>query len=134
MASVQAAVLCEYAHVRDALLYVLGGAVNMLPLPEFPARLGCCLALVVELPAHEHDQVHELVVRLKSADTTEVVCTATGGLQLTSPPPPGRGEAVVAAVLDMRQVTIPAPGRYDVHIALNAGFGQQLTFYALERS
>ena len=78
---VAAAILCDFAEVRDGLLMLLGGGITRLWRPTLPAPLGIGLALIVEIPPAERAVPHEISFEVKDAASV-VVGKGGAGLQL----------------------------------------------------
>ena len=53
MLDLSTAVLCDFAQVRDRLLFVASGAVSRLYRRELPSPLGLMVGLVIEVPLED---------------------------------------------------------------------------------
>ncbi|MGI8663004.1 MAG: DUF6941 family protein [Acidimicrobiales bacterium] len=60
MLDLSTAVLCDFAQVRDRLLFVSSGAVSRLYRRELPSPLGLMVGLVIEVPLEESGVEHSL--------------------------------------------------------------------------
>ncbi len=60
MLDLSTAVLCDFAQVRDRLLFISSGAVSRLYRRELPAPLGLMVGLVIEVPLDESGIEHTL--------------------------------------------------------------------------
>ena len=60
MLDLSTAVLCDFAQVRDRLLFVSSGAVSRLYRQELPSPLGLMVGLVIEVPLEDAGMEHEL--------------------------------------------------------------------------
>lgn len=78
---VAAAVLCDFAEVREGLLMLLGGGITRLWRQELPAPMGVALALVVEIAPTERAVPHEITFAVRDPASTEVG-KGGAGLQL----------------------------------------------------
>ena len=70
--NVGTALLCDFASVRDGLLFVVGGGVTRLWREEFPAPMGVCLALVFEVHQMEAPHPHQIDVRIVGVDGAQI--------------------------------------------------------------
>ncbi|MEO7555170.1 MAG: hypothetical protein ABIV94_01025 [Acidimicrobiales bacterium] len=60
MLDLSTAVLCDYAQVRDRLLFVSSGAVSRLYRQELPSPIGIMVGLVIEVPLEDSGLDHQL--------------------------------------------------------------------------
>jgi hypothetical protein len=60
MLDLSTAVLCDFAQVRDRLLFVSSGAVSRLYRQELPSPLGLMVGLVIEVPLEDAGMEHKL--------------------------------------------------------------------------
>lgn len=65
---VDTALLCDAVTVREGLLHILGGGINRINRPQYPAPLGAALALRILLHRTELDRQHSLEVVLAGED------------------------------------------------------------------
>jgi hypothetical protein len=120
--------LCDAATVREGLLHVLGGGINKLTRPAFPARMSLDLALLLtfdEPRAVEGEHLLSVVVR--TADSREVGRVEIGfaAREAEALPPDERDRPAVAPlVVPLRDVPLPQPGDYTVVVQLD---GHELT-------
>lgn len=130
MARVTAAVLCDFAQVREGLLFVQSAGINRMWRAQTPAPLGFMLGLVLEVGPGEYDRQHTLRVTVKRVETASPLVRIDGVAVLndTSPYEPGE-MAVVPLALDLRNVEVPAFGQYDVQIAVDGGDTTILSFW-----
>jgi hypothetical protein len=110
--------LCNFAEVRDGMLYVVGGCITRLWRDELPAEMGASLALVFELHQQELERPHELNVQVMGPDGEQVGTAVgafnAGGVALE----PGEG-VLVPVALDMRSGGITVYGGYVVNVAVD---------------
>ena len=122
MARVTAAVLCDFAQVREGLLFVQSAGINRMWRPQVPAKLGCMLGVVFEVGPGEYDHTHTLRATVKQVATAHPVVRIDGTARINSTAGYEPGEAaVVPLALDLRAVEVPAFGQYDVQIAVDGG-------------
>ena len=121
---ISTALLCDFAEVREGLLFLVGGPITRLWRPQFPAPMNVCVALVLEGTEGEVAGVaHELQVAVVDADGRAHAEARTGiqaqaqGLGELSP-----GEVIpIPVVIPLLAVPLPAPGTFDVRILLDGG-------------
>ena len=65
VATISSAILCDFAQVREGLLFVMSGGITRVLRPELPGKLGVKAAVVVEIGPEEIDQQHHVVVAVK---------------------------------------------------------------------
>jgi hypothetical protein len=122
--------LCDFASVREGLLFVVGGGITRVRRPHYPAALGCSVALLVELHQMELTRPHELEVRVVGPDG-EDVGTIKAGFQTAPMTDLDIGENLpIPVVLDLRAATLPKPGRYNVEASIDGGHQLTLSFRA----
>ncbi len=125
---VNTALLCNYAEVRENLLYLVSGGITRIYRTEYPSPLNVCLALVIELHRTEREKLHELLVDIIDEDG-KLVAKIQGGFQQTS------GEGVefheatfMPVVFDLRNVTVEHAGWYETNINVDGNQLQSLRF------
>lgn len=69
---IDTALLCDAVTVRENLLHILGGGINRINRPQFPAPLGAGLALRIMLHRTEVGRMHQLQVILAGEDGQEI--------------------------------------------------------------
>lgn len=124
------ALLCDFAQIRERLLFISSGGITRVFRTEFPANLGIYLALVVELDGVEMERPHELQVRIVDQDGHEITPPARGAFQVQSADRELTERVQVPIILDFRGVNVPRPGAYDVNIYLDNDRRRTLTFWA----
>lgn len=73
MAAVSAAILCDFAQVREGLLFVNSGGITRAFAEQLPAPLNMMLGLIVERGPAEAEAAHELVVTVKHVESAGVL-------------------------------------------------------------
>ena len=123
---ISTALLCDFAEVREGLLFLVGGPITRLWRPEFPAPMNVCVALVLEGTEGELAGIsHDLQVSVVDADGRSHA-EARAGIQAA---PEGFGDLApgeivpIPVAVPLLGVPLPEPGSYDVHILLDGGAG-----------
>lgn len=136
MARLTTALLCDFAQVREGLLFVSsGGITRLFRPPAFPVPMMVQLALVVEVQPDEMQLAHEIKVNVVHLERAESVADITLGFQLPAELPVGvqPGESLqLPHVLPLQAVGLPAYGAYDVRVVVDSELPALLTFYVLE--
>lgn len=128
-------ILCDFAQVREGLLFVQSGGLTRLLAPAFPAKFPCRLACLVELPAEEAGQAHAMAIKVKAVETATLLATINVALHEARRPQglaPGEPR-LVPVVVPLDSVVFPSPGEYDVHVELDDHFAAGLSFRVGER-
>lgn len=122
-------ILCDFASIREGLLFVVGGGVTRLRRPTFPAVIGCDVALVLELHPMELTRPHEIELLIQGEDG-ERVASIMGGFQAGGDPEPGEN-LLVPVVFDLRNAAVPKPGWYSIEVSVDGNHQRTLRFRAL---
>jgi hypothetical protein len=81
---ISTAMFCDFAQVREGLLFVSSGGVTRSLRDELPAPIGVFLAMVIELDRFEAQQQHTLLVRVIDEDGKELA-EVNGTFEFGSP-------------------------------------------------
>ncbi len=127
---ITAALLCDFAQVREGLLFVSSGGITRVMRPEYPAPLGVVLALVVDLDPDEHDQQHRVRVRVIDAHD-EVLWDGTAELGVGQIEAETGEHLSLPLVVDLRPVALPADGVYRLEVDANGVLRQVLRLRAI---
>ena len=135
-AQLKALVLCDFAQVREGLLFVQSGGLTRLAAPSFPAKFPCRVAALVYSPPDEATVAHQVVMKVKSASSALVIATINVALHETAPSAGlARGEGrLVPIVVPLDSVAFPEPGEYDLQVDVDEQFAGDLSFRVLERA
>jgi hypothetical protein len=128
-------ILCDFAQVREGLLFVQSGGLTRLLAPAFPAKFPCRLACLVELPAGETSQAHAMAIKVKAVETASVLATVNVALHeavKTAGLAPGESR-IVPVVVPLDSVVFPAPGQYDLQVDVDEQLAGDLSFRVGER-
>ncbi|NND73955.1 MAG: hypothetical protein HKN44_03015 [Ilumatobacter sp.] len=134
-AQLKSLILCDFAQVREGLLFVQSGGLTRLVAPSFPAKFTCHVAALVWLPPHEAGTAHQMVMKVKSATTALLIATINVAMHETPPPvglQPGEGR-LVPIVVPLTAVTFPEPAEYDLQVEVDDEFAGDLSFRVGER-
>jgi hypothetical protein len=131
LANISAAILCDFAQVRENLLFVSSGGLTRIFAPKVPAPFNMMLGLIFEIGPDEVAAAHEFTVVIKHIETAKDVARIVGGFQVDGQPFPGEGLYAPMA-LDFRTVSVPEFGALDVHTEIDGNVGPQLTCYVIE--
>lgn len=134
-AQLKALVLCDFAQVREGLLFVQSGGLTRLVARSFPAKFPCRVAALVYSPPDEASVAHSVVMKVKSASSATVLATINVALHETNPPAglaPGEGR-LVPIVVPLESVAFPEPGEYDLQVEVDDQFAGDLSFRVAER-
>lgn len=131
MISLQTAVICDAATVREGLLHVLGGGISVLNRESFPAPFSAALALVFEVNNVEPSgEVHEVKVEARRVGFDE---EAFFGVSVTVSanvvPGPGTYQLIPLA-MDLRNAGIPEQGEYEIVVLVDGATVTTLHFLA----
>jgi hypothetical protein len=127
---VTTALLCDHAQVRDGLLFVLSGGISRVMRESFPAAMGTCLALVVELDRIEAERAHQLEIVVVGEDGEEVArVEAEVSVQNTDAAKPTESLHLPLAV-DLRAAGLARPGAYELRVYVDGQHRRTLQFWA----
>lgn len=133
MARIHSAILCDFAQVREGLLFISSGGITRAYREEVPAALSMALAVVLEISCDELELAHEINFSVKHPESAETVASAVGGLQVGDAATNPGENLYVPFVADLRQLVVPAFGAYDVQTAADGNPGPDITFYVTKR-
>ena len=123
------AILCDFAQVREGLLFVASGGISRVIRPSYPAPASFALALMLELDAVEVREPHEIRVRIMAAD--EPIGEMTAGFQINDADlHPGERQNIPVPV-NLHNVPLPAPGGYSITISVDDRHVGELAFFAV---
>lgn len=122
---VRAALLCDFAQVREGVLIVSSGGITRLGRSQYPADMGIMLALMFEVEPNEIVTPREIRIHVETEDGAKL-SEAIGTLQGVPPPNLDPGETLMTPiVLDLRGVSLPHAGRYQVVMDLERAGGDR---------
>jgi hypothetical protein len=135
---IQAAILCDFAQVREGVLFVSSGCITRFgipPEPMRPAPMPLYIATVIEVgpDPDEFQQVHEVNVRVSHSGSGTELGRATLGFQTRRPPQLNAGESLMLPLaFPLSPVPIQQPGAHDIHVSVDGGDPRMLTAYAVD--
>jgi len=129
-ARLDALILCDFAQIREGLLFVQSGGLTRLVAGALPGSFGCHIAAMVFMPPNEVLEAHHMVMKVKAAETAVLVATINVELHELPRPAglqPGEGRQV-PVVVSLGAVVFPSVGQYDLHVDLDHEFAGDLSF------
>lgn len=116
------ALVCNWAEVREGILFVSGGGITRAWKQSFPAPFGVCLALVLEGTQGEMIGIpHDVEIEVTTADG-EQVGQVTAGIQANGSPDLEPGETLqVPLAFNLNMLPLPLPGAYDINVRIDRG-------------
>ncbi|MEM9465255.1 MAG: hypothetical protein AAGA90_07765 [Actinomycetota bacterium] len=118
MASLTAAVLSDFAQVRDGLMFVSSGGITRVTRTEFPAALGCQVAVLIYVNPGEDPEGMEIAVTITLEEEDEFEATLSTHVAHAVPNQSApAAPTYIAAVVDLRTLELPMPGTYRVRVS-----------------
>lgn len=134
-ARLDALILCDFAQVRDGLMFVQSGGLTRLVAASFPATFHTYVAAMVNVPSHEAADAHRMVMKVKAADAAELIATVDVALH-ERPLPAGLqpGESrQVPIVVPLLKVVFARPAQYDIQVDIDDELAGDLNFRVEQR-
>jgi hypothetical protein len=129
---ITSAMLCDFAQVREGLLFVSSGGVTRCHREEFPAPLGVFAAFVIELERGEAARQHGLRVHLLDEDLNELA-DVNGTFEFGSPEMLLIDEKPsIPITLDLRSVAVERYGPVTVSIYVDGEHLRSLTLHVMQ--
>jgi hypothetical protein len=126
------AFLCDFAEVREGLLFALGGGITRLYRERYPAPINLTLAMLVVLEPEEVSLPHESSIAINDDDGRRIGLVA-GGFNILEVAGREAGETVtIPIVIQLGRGALPRAGAYDVDISLDGQSCMNLAFIAKE--
>jgi hypothetical protein len=127
-------VLCDFAQIRETLLFISSGGISRVVRPELPAALHLMVGGLIEVEFGEIEQVHEIRVTVLNAEEGEVVAQVTGGLQAAATDLQPFESLYVPLSIDLRNAQVTRYGRHEVEIAVDGNrWDRSITFFVSDR-
>jgi hypothetical protein len=127
-------ILADYATIREGVLNVLGGGINKLQKPSFPARMSATVALMVK--PESGDDVrgeHVIEVGITKSSANELIAevqlkwsgfSATEDLPVPLP--------AIPIVVPTDDISLPYAGLYSLFVRLDGAEAGRLEFVATQ--
>ena len=134
MATIRSTILCDFAQVREGLLFVSSGGITRLRLlgPGFPTQF--YVAGQLEVAAHEQGATHGVELKVTSAisaiELWRAEMTVTTPAAETQQLFPGESTIVPFALM-IGPFVAPEPGPHDLKVSVTGGETTMSTFYVL---
>jgi hypothetical protein len=135
---ISTSMICNWAEVREGVLFVAGGGITRAWKPQFPAPLGVCFAVVLSGTQGEMIGIpHDVEMVVSDADGQELA-RLTGALQTAGNTELQPGETLqLPLAFNLTMLPIPAAGAYDLRVSVDRGAvaGQPeriMTIYAMQ--
>jgi hypothetical protein len=132
LAKITSAILCDFAQVRQSLLFVMSGGITRRIALSVPTNFNVMLAAIVEVSAIERHQAHEIVVTVRNVNTAAELGRFVVGAQVKSASVFPGESFYLPLVVNLHQLKAPEYGAYDVAISSDGEPGLLLTFYVIE--
>lgn len=125
------ALLCDFAQVREGLLFVLSGGITRCYRADLPAGLGVCLAAVLELDRFEAETTHDLRVVIVDEDGQQLAEIA-GQIQVRPNQLLFNENVALPIAFDLRAVPVERYGPVEVRIYTNGEHRRTLTLHVMQ--
>ena len=110
------ATLCDFAQIREGLLFISSGGVTRVRRSQYPVPLGLMVALLFDVTPAEANDPHEVRMRVETEDGSKLA-EMSGAFQVTPGPANDPGEIMaLPMVADFRSLEIKQAGRYQIAI------------------
>ena len=123
------ALLCDKAHARDGLLYVIGGGITRVWRAEYPAPAGVELALMIELHRTEAKRPHQIDIELVGEDGA-VLFELGGAFQTAADHLKAWDTQLVPFVVNLAGVPLTDVGPYNLEISIDGNHQSTIRFTA----
>lgn len=130
MLDLSTAVLCDFAQVRDRLLFVSSGAVSRLYRQELPSPLGLMVGLVIEVPLEDAGMEHQLRAEVINRHGT-VLATLENTFRVSDAGLFPHEVQQVPLVLSITGVRARTWGTHQVRLYLDSDLVRALTLYVV---
>jgi len=133
MARLDSLLLCDFAQVREGLLFVNSGGITRVFAEEFPAHLSLYIGAMMYVPPDQVDEIHEIVIAIKDADRTEKLAEMRGAVKAGAS---GQfdGEGLhLPFVVPLLGVQFKQSGQIDIQASVDGDVGMDWTFWIQQR-
>ncbi len=127
---ITSALLCDFAQIREGLLFIASGGITRLNVLVFPSPFQLTLAGMVEIYPTEIDQIHEVRISVANAAEAEELGYAVGALKPEVSKGLLRGESIMMPlIVPLSPIILHMPGAHDVRISVDGELAGHLTCY-----
>lgn len=126
--------LCDFAQVREGLLFVSSGGITRVAAPGIGAPVTISVAGELEVLSYEAGSTHEITFKVSVVETSTVVWEAALSIS-TSADPGGLfpGESLhVPFALPVGPFPATTFGPHDLKVTIDSSETELLTFYVLQ--
>ena len=134
MAHVRSAMLCDFAQVREGLLFVSSGGITRVGAPALGAPVSISVAGEMEVPPYEAVGTHQMTFKVTAVETSNLVWEASLGISANADPGalfPGES-LIVPYALPVGPFPATVFGPHDLKVSIDSSETELLTFYVLE--
>lgn len=118
MAHIRSAIVCDYAQVREGLLFVSSGGITRIGVSQWPGQVAFFLAGQLEVPTYELSEPHTVHLRVTEAETAIDRWNGQIDFRADAPPPLFPGEPLmVPFALQVGPMAVERPGPYDINVS-----------------
>jgi len=133
MAHVRSAILCDFAQVREGLLFVSSGGITRIAAAGPGAPIGFSVAGELEVLAHEAGGEHEVTFKVTVVETSHTVWEAVLSINTSASPGLFPGESLhVPFALPVGPFPAETFGPHDLKVSIDNSETELLTFYVLQ--
>ena len=133
MAHVRSAILCDFAQVREGLLFVASGGITRIAAPELEAPVTFFVAGELEVTPMDSASVHDVEFKVTAAETSITVWQAAMSIDTSAANENlFAGESLhVPFALPIGPFPVLSFGPHDLKVSIDNSETQLLTFYVL---
>lgn len=134
MAQIRSAILCDFAQVREGLLFVSSGGITRIGAPQEGAPVQFSVACNLEVLPFEVGEAHNVVFKVVSAETSKVIWEATLTINTATNPEglfPGENLNIPIA-FRVGPFPVQQFGPHDLRVTIDNYETELLTFYVLQ--
>jgi hypothetical protein len=134
MAHVRSAILCDFAQVREGLLFVSSGGITRIAAPGQGAPVQFSVAGEIEVLPFEVGSTHDIVFKVSEVSASRTVWEATLSISTDASPEglfPGESLHVPYA-LPVGPFPANTFGPHDLKVSIDNSETELLTFYVLQ--
>jgi hypothetical protein len=111
-------VICDFAQVRENLLFICSGGITRVVRPSLPAALNLYVAAHLEFGEEDMTRPHQIVLVFNHVDSARSILRTSLAVELALPPHAHPGERLVFPLV-WHLPAVDSYGQHDVAIYLN---------------